>query len=183
MDCVIIYEPPAKAYTLKNDDLMILDDTVDVEEYGMAFSKDNKELRDSVNESLARLKSSGVLDDIIEYYAENDEGNSYIPDPDIERPNGKLRVATSAAFKPYEYYSNSRIVGIDIDIANAICDDLGYELEVTDMDFDSILNAVKYKKADVAISGITITKERKEQVLFSDPYTTATQVIVVPSNK
>ncbi|MBO4336452.1 MAG: transporter substrate-binding domain-containing protein [Lachnospiraceae bacterium] len=183
VDCVIIDEPPAKAYTSKNDDLMILDDTFDVEEYAIAFSKDETELRDSVNEALARLKSSGTLDEIIDHYGENDEGGGYTCDPDTEHPNGTLRVATSAAFKPYEYYSNSRIVGIDIDIINAICDDLGYELELMDMDFDSILDVVKYKKADCAISGITVTKERKEQVIFSNSYTTAKQVIVVPAEK
>ena len=57
-------------------------------------------------------------------------------------------MATNAAFEPYEYYEGNEIVGIDADIAQAICDKLGYELKIEDMEFDSIINAVQSGKAD-----------------------------------
>ena len=55
-------------------------------------------------------------------------------------------MATNAAFEPYEYYENNTIVGLDVDMAQAIADKLGMELKVEDMEFDSIITAVQSEK-------------------------------------
>ena len=55
-------------------------------------------------------------------------------------------MATNATFQPYEYYDGDKIVGIDVDIAQAVCDKLGYELKVEDMEFDAIVNSVNPEK-------------------------------------
>ena len=73
-------------------------------------------------------------------------------------------------------------VGIDIEIAQAIADELGLELVVDDMDFSSILTAVQGGKSDIAMAGMTVTDERKESVDFTVPYTTAVQVVIVPED-
>ncbi len=88
-------------------------------------------------------------------------------------------MATNAAFEPYEYYEGNEIVGIDADMAQALCDKLGYELKIEDMEFDSIINAVQSGKADMGVAGMTVTEDRLKNIDFSDPYTTATQVIIV----
>ena len=88
-------------------------------------------------------------------------------------------MATNAAFEPYEFYSNNEIVGIDADIAKAICDKLGYELVIEDMEFDSIITAVQSGKADFGAAGMTVTEDRLKNIDFTDTYTTATQVIIV----
>ena len=92
---------------------------------------------------------------------------------------GELHMATNAFFEPYEYYEGDKVVGIDAEIAKAICDKMGYELVIDDMDFDSIITAVTSGKADFGMAGMTVTDERKESVDFTDSYTTATQVIIV----
>ena len=92
---------------------------------------------------------------------------------------GKLVMCTNAEFPPYEYHDNNTIVGIDADMAQAVCDILGYELEISDMEFASIINAVQTGKADVGVAGMTITEDRLKNIDFTDPYTTATQVIIV----
>lgn len=92
----------------------------------------------------------------------------------------ELHMATNAFFEPYEYYEGKEVVGIDAEIAKAICDKLGYELVIDDMDFDSIITAVTSGKADFGMAGMTVTDERKKSVDFTDSYTTATQVIIVP---
>lgn len=92
---------------------------------------------------------------------------------------GTLHMATNAFFEPYEYYDNDKIVGIDVEIAQAICDKLGYTLEVDDMDFDSIITAVQSGKADFGMAGMTVTDERKQAIDFTDTYTNAVQVIIV----
>ena len=92
---------------------------------------------------------------------------------------GKLIVSTNAEFPPYEYYDANEIVGIDIEIAQAIADKLGLELEVKDGAFDAIIAEVVSGKADIGIAGMTVTDERKQNVDFSDSYATGTQVVIV----
>ena len=62
---------------------------------------------------------------------------------DAASTSGKLTMATEATFQPYEYYDGDAIVGIDVEVAQAIADKLGMELEVTDIAFDSIIPGVR----------------------------------------
>ena len=96
--------------------------------------------------------------------------------------SGKLVMATNAAFPPYEMVEGNEIVGIDAEIAKLIADDLGRELVIEDMAFDSVIAAVQTGKADIAMAGLTITEDRKKNINFSDPYTEAAQVIVVKND-
>lgn len=90
-----------------------------------------------------------------------------------------LVMATNAEFPPYEYYDGNTIIGIDAEIAQAICDELGKELVIEDMAFDSIITAVTSGKADFGAAGMTITPEREKNVLFTDTYAQASQVVIV----
>lgn len=181
VDCVIIDEQPAIAFVNKNSDLKILEEEFALEEYAICIAKENTELKEKVNAALAQLKADGTLDSIISNYIGDDtKGKTPYESPaDVDRSNGTLVMATNAAFEPYEFYENQKIVGIDADIAQAVCDLLGMELKIEDMEFDSIINAVTSGKADIGVAGMTVTEDRLLSVDFSDPYTTATQVIVV----
>ena len=90
-----------------------------------------------------------------------------------------LVMATNAEFPPYEYHEGDEVVGIDVDIASAIAEELGMELKVEDMAFDSIIPAVTSGKADIGAAGMTVTPDREESVAFTDTYAHATQVIIV----
>ena len=92
---------------------------------------------------------------------------------------GKLIMATNAAFPPYEYIEGNEVVGIDAEVAKAIADKLGLELVITDMEFDSIIESVKGGKADIGLAGLTVTDERKEEVDFTESYATGVQVVIV----
>ncbi len=181
VDCVIIDEQPAKAFVEKNTDLTILDEEFALEEYAICLSKDNKELTDKINTALGELIADGTLAQITANYIGDDTKGTcpYVSPADADHSNGTLIMATNAAFEPYEFYSNQKIVGIDAEMAQALCDKLGYELKIEDMEFDSIINAVTSGKADFGAAGMTITEDRLLSVDFSIPYTTATQVIVV----
>lgn len=114
------------------------------------------------------------------YIGDSTKGKTPYTSPDnVDRSNGTLVMATNAAFEPYEYYENNTIVGIDIDMAQALCDILGMELKVEDMEFDSIISAVQSGKADIGVAGMTVTEDRLLSIDFTDPYTTGTQVIIV----
>lgn len=91
----------------------------------------------------------------------------------------KLIMVTEASFAPYEYYSNGKIVGVDVDIAKEIAKELGVELKVKDVSFDSIIHEVKSGKADIGVAGISYTAERAKQVDFSNNYTSSKQVVLV----
>ena len=88
----------------------------------------------------------------------------------------KLTMATEATFPPYEYYDGD---AIDVEVAQAIAEKLGMELEVTDIAFDSIIPGIQTGKYDMGMAGMTVTDERKEQVNFSDSYATGVQVVIV----
>ena len=88
-------------------------------------------------------------------------------------------MATNAAFEPYEYLENEKIVGIDVDMAQAVCDILGMELEVEDIEFDSIITEVQSGKADIGVAGMTVTEDRLKNIDFTDSYATSKQVSIV----
>lgn len=91
----------------------------------------------------------------------------------------KLVLATSADFPPYEFYEGGEVVGIDVEVAKAIADKLGYELEIQDMIFDSIIPSIVSGKADIGMAGMTVTEDRLESVDFTDNYATGIQSIIV----
>lgn len=93
-----------------------------------------------------------------------------------------LIMATNAEFAPYEYHDGNDIVGIDVEIAKAICEDMGATLSITDIAFDSIIPEVQSGKADFAAAGMTVTEDRKTQVDFSDSYATGVQSVIVPED-
>ena len=92
---------------------------------------------------------------------------------------GKLVVATSPDFPPFESLEGNEVVGIEVDIMELICDKLGVDVEFVQMDFDSVLIGIQAAKYDCAMSGITVTPAREKNMLFTDPYYNAAQVIVV----
>jgi len=96
---------------------------------------------------------------------------------------GVLHMATNAAFPPYEMISdNGGFEGIDVEIATEIARKLGLELVVDDMEFGSVITSVQSGKSDIAMAGLTVTEERKQNVDFTTSYATGIQVIIVPED-
>ena len=96
---------------------------------------------------------------------------------------GKLTMSTNAAFPPYEMTTDSGdFEGIDIDVAAAIAEKLGLELQVDDMDFDAALLAAQSGKSDMVMAGVTVTDERQKVMDFSDTYAEGIQSIIVPED-
>lgn len=91
----------------------------------------------------------------------------------------ELVMVTEAGFAPYEFYENNKIVGVDVEIAKEVAKEMGLELVVKDVAFDSIINEIQKDKADFAAAGLSITEERKKEVDFSIEYATSKQVVIV----
>lgn len=94
---------------------------------------------------------------------------------------GKLIMSTNAAFPPYEMVADDGgFEGIDVEIAAAIAEKLGLELEIADMDFTAAVNAPAQGKADMCMAGLTVNDERKKSLDFTASYATSVQVVIVP---
>ena len=93
-----------------------------------------------------------------------------------------LVMATSADYPPYEFVETAggteEIVGFDVDIARHITSELGYELEITNMDFSGLIPALQAGRADFVMAGMTPTEERKQNVDFSNIYFEAKNMLV-----
>ena len=100
---------------------------------------------------------------------------------DVQK-KGKITIATSPDFPPFESLSGGEIVGIEVDIVKLIAEKLGVEPVFEQMDFDSVLPGVQTGKFDVGMSGITVTEKRQKNADFTEPYFLAAQSIVVLSD-
>ena len=96
---------------------------------------------------------------------------------------GKLIMSTNAAFPPYEMTADDgNFEGIDVEIAGAIAEKLGLELQIDDMDFDAALLAAQTGKSDMVMAGVTVTEDRQTVMDFSDSYAAGIQVVIVPED-
>ena len=180
IDCVVIDSEPAAKFGEKNQDLKIIDGVFETEEYAMCVKKGNTELLDEMNKALEELKEDGTVDKIIGNYIGDDTGKYQYESPaDVDHSKGTLVMATNAEFEPYEYHEGDGIVGIDVDLSRAICDKMGYDLEILDMEFDSILPSIAAGKADFGAAGMTVDAERQKNADFTDTYANASQVVIV----
>ena len=194
IDCMVTDEAPAKAFRRVNPSLCILPETFDASSFAICVAKDHAELQQSINRAIRILKENGVIDSIVNRHQERGIAVAYTPKTsDVKKLSQKalqklglktsLRFATNATFEPFEYYQNGKIVGIDVDVANAIGDVMGVDVEILDMEFDAIITSVQAGKADAGIAGITVTPEREKNIGFTDSYADVRQVIMVNSNE
>ncbi|HEY8348128.1 MAG TPA: transporter substrate-binding domain-containing protein [Symbiobacteriaceae bacterium] len=106
------------------------------------------------------------------------------PTLDRIKKEGKLVIGTSPDYPPFETLDeNNNVVGFDIDVMQKVAERLGVELEIVQMDFNSLIEALKAGKFDIMAAGVTITDERKEVVDFSDPYIGGTDAVVARKDK
>lgn len=105
--------------------------------------------------------------------------------PGCSQTSDKLTVATDATWPPFEYVNTDTkaIEGFDIDVMTAIAEEAGLEIEFVNVAWDPLLTGMAQGTYDMAISSITITEDRKKDMLFSDPYFAAGQIVVVGINE
>lgn len=181
VDAVMVDDAPAEVFAEKYGDIKILDEAFADEEYGIAVSKKNTELLDKINKTLDKLQSAGTIEKIAQAWEKSEvDKTAYEGQTKDKYANGTLVMATNAEFPPYESRTeDNEIIGIDVDIMKAVCDELDMKLKVEHTSFDSIFASVERGMADVGVAAITITEERLEKVDFSKPYVAAKQVIIV----
>lgn len=90
-----------------------------------------------------------------------------------------IRVGAETTFPPFEYVENEKYVGFDLDLADAVCKQMGAKMEFKSMGFDALIPAIQSNQIDLIVSGMDVTPEREKQVLFSDPYFDKTGYVIV----
>lgn len=166
-------EPTAK--------VKIIDINLTEEEYAFGVDKNQPELLEDVNAFIAKIMKDGTFDEICNKYFGDGEPTavkSAAKDPSKDQ----LVVATNAAFAPFEYMEGDSYYGIDMEIAALLAKELGKELVIDNMKFDSVCLSVGEHKCDIAMAGLTINEKRMEVVNFSDSYYKAYQKLIVKAD-
>ena len=181
VDAVIMDNLPGIEFVLQNEGrIKQLDELLTQEGYGISLPLGSPYTA-LFNDALDALRANGTLDALMDYWVYDVPGASrYVSPPGTTHPNGVLLMGTNADFPPFEFIEYGEIVGLDPDIARAIGDILGYEIEIIDMDFAGIILAVQTGQVDFGMAGMTITEERLEQVDFTQRYFLSGQSIIIP---
>ncbi len=163
------------------DVVKVIDINLTEEEYAFGVDKAQPELLEETNKFIAKIMEDGTFDAICNNYFGDGEPvavKSAVEDPTKDQ----LIVATNAAFAPFEYMEGDSYYGIDMEIAALLAEELGKELVVQNMKFESVCLSVGQHKCDIAMAGLTVKEERMEHVNFSDSYYVASQKIIVPAD-
>ena len=193
LDCIIMDSSLTDDYCEIYNNLAVLDEAFVWEEYSICLGADQRELASQLNQALALLEENGTLQEITKRYIKKEARKSETPDhtsedtADNSSSSGKtensgktLHVATNSGFEPYVYYDESgTLTGLDMDLAHALADQLGINIEITDMDYESLFASVADGTSDFAIGGIFPSDDLAETCLFTDSYTTACQMVLV----
>ena len=159
----------------------IIDINLTEEEYAFGVDKDQPELLEDVNKFIAKIMADGTFDEICNKYF--GDGTPTPIKSAVEDPTkDQLIVATNAAFAPFEYMEGDSYYGIDMEIAALLAEELGKELVINNMKFDSVCLSVGEHKCDIAMAGLTVNETRKEVVNFSDSYYNAYQKLIVKAD-
>jgi polar amino acid transport system substrate-binding protein len=179
IDCALIDEAAAESAVKRARGVRALSEPFIDAEFCVVAAKQAKDLTQDVNSALKTLKSDGTLKALVGKYTLGEE-YSYAPRTDIPASAGTLRLAVREGdFAPYcRYDGGGGVAGLDIDVARAVCDLLGVNLEITPIPSSELVNAVWAGKADFAMGGMYKTPEREELVDFSNPYTTCTLIVL-----
>ncbi|MGN1417725.1 MAG: transporter substrate-binding domain-containing protein [Acutalibacteraceae bacterium] len=159
----------------------VIDINLTEEEYAFGVDKDQPELLEQVNTFIEKIMSDGTFDSICDKYFGSGEPTP-VKSAVEDSSKDQLVVATNAAFAPFEYKEGDSFYGIDMEIADLLAKELGKELVISDMKFESVCLSVGQHKCDIAMAGLTVNEERKEQVTFSTSYYQAAQKLIVKAD-
>ena len=165
--------PVLQMMASENRRLALLPETLDDFEFAFVLPKTEagELLKGELDQWLSMMTDSGELETLTQKWTTGPEAEKTVPDyAAFPATRGILHLATEGQYPPMNYYRDGALVGLEIDLAARFCKDYGYGLEVSGMNFDAILPAVQAGKVELGAAGISVTPERMESVLFSNPY-------------
>lgn len=172
-DAVAYDEPILKNIAAKNDGLKVLPEMITVNNYGFAVSPENRALKVAIDAVVKELRQGGGYDEMQARWFPKKGSPAAMPEIPVEGAAGVLKLGTAAVTEPFSFVDGSQqVVGFDIELAKRVAKQQGKTLEVVNMEFGSLIPALISGKVDMIAACITITDERAQKVLFSEPYYT-----------
>jgi His/Glu/Gln/Arg/opine family amino acid ABC transporter permease subunit len=152
--------------------LEMVPEAIESTEKGIAFNKSERgeELKAQMDELLAELQADGTLDEMYDVWMGETEPDVTLDFSTLTGENGTIKYVMCAEQKPFSYMKDGEYVGYDVELMLRFCEKYGYELQIENVSFSSMVPGIVSGKYDVAAAGIDISPERAESVLFSEPY-------------
>ena len=177
LDCVIMEDKAASELVSTNTGIRIVSEPLLEYELHFAVAKENGQLLKAVNSALKALGDNGTLSGLIGKYFSG-RNYTYSPPGNIAAHPGSLLLAVPPDSPPYSYKDgNGSFLGLDIEVAQAVCDQLGVELQILEFEARELVTAVWHGKADLALGWIPVDGE--EAIAVSDAYADAVLMIIV----
>lgn len=183
LDAYITDEPNARYQKNAMPGITYLPEVLTEDDLAYVLRKDNIELQEAINGVLQELKAEGVLFKLKEEWMEGKGMQEIDYNPDAVLTNGTLKVITSADAEPFTFIKDNKVVGYDIELITLVAERLGYAVEIEVAAFGGLVPSVSSGKSDVAVGCISVTEERKEMVLFTDPVYHSGTVLMVLSGE
>lgn len=160
-------------YMKEYETIGYIEEAIASTDYGTIFRQDDKKsdkIRKEYNQFLAKINADGTMAELENIWIEEkDESKLFVDKSGLTGENGTLTFATCSTTKPFDYIKDGELVGYDVAMAYLFAREYGYNLDVVDCQFNSIVSGIQAGKYDFASCAITITDERKEGLAFSDP--------------
>lgn len=166
--------------------ISLLDENISEHSTGIAFGMNNSDLKDKYNIMFEELRSDGTLDQMHQRWFTNlgpDAPKVEMPELDLPQTGTPLRLGVSGEDIPFSFYQDQEIVGHDIELMRRFSKYLGRPLQIKVIPFGGLIAALSSGTIDAIAAGLTITEERKKNVVFATPhYTTHTAACVLTKN-
>ena len=185
IDAIFHEEMNGKYLVEANKNLSIVEDDENVlgmSEYAFCFqqTKKGEELRDEFNIFLEEFKASGKYEKLLKYWTQNDLPKDAVVDyQSLPNINGDITLYVEGQYRPFAFVHFTKLVGLDIALAKEFCESRGYALNIVSMKFESLIPSLQFGKCDMVGDGITITEERAESILFSNPTVRGKNILIV----
>ena len=177
VDCVIMENSVASELVSETSGVRLLSKPLLETDLCFAVAKENAELLEAVNSTLTTLRGNGTLNGLLNRYFAGRRYN-YVKPADIPARPGALSLAVPPDSPPYSYKDkNDNFVGLDIDVARAVCDYLGVELVIIECETRDLVTAVWYGTADLALGWLVVGET--DTIAVSDAYANAKHVVIV----
>ena len=170
IDAYLGDEPNVRMVHAEQPEIDFIRDRITEQDVAFAFRKNdekNAKLCEEFNEFLKKIREDGTFDEITDIWMGTDEDKKVVDMSDLTGEKGTIKVVTTATDMPWSYIKDGKNVGYDIDIVVRFCRDRGYKLELGDVDFSARIPSIESGKYDFT-TGMNVTAEREEEVLFSD---------------
>ena len=184
IDAFVLDSPVALTMRQEDPSVTYYADLAGAEEIAFAFNRDTgTELCAQMNDFLAGARESGLIDELTDKWFDYDGTEEISVDINsLSGENGTLEVVSEIAYAPFEFFTNSgNYGGFELELLMYFAEEYGYSVNLSNVAFSTVILSISSGKADMAASGLSITEERKESVLFSDPFYTSGGVLCVPS--